>query len=123
VNDNAEAMPWADASFDAVSSVFLFHELPPMPAAASSARRGACSSRRPLRGVRLGAARRQCEIEPVLYAFRPPTTSLLQGYLRDDLAALLTEAGFAVESGEPHLYRRWWWPAVRRARRGGPGRS
>ncbi|MBX3025303.1 class I SAM-dependent methyltransferase [bacterium] len=105
VNENAEAMPWADASFDAVASVFLFHELP------SDARRRVAEEM--FRVVKPGGAVVVCdsaqladsrEIEPVLRhfpaAYHEP---YYKGYLRDDLAALLAEAGFAVESSEPHL--------------------
>jgi ubiquinone/menaquinone biosynthesis C-methylase UbiE len=105
VNDNAEAMPWADASFDAVSSVFLFHELP-----ADARRRVAREAWRVLRpGGRFvvcdsAQLADSAEIEPVLYAFPAAYHEpYYKGYLRDDLAALLAEVGFAVESSEPHL--------------------
>jgi ubiquinone/menaquinone biosynthesis C-methylase UbiE len=105
VNDNAEAMPWADGAFDAVASVFLFHELP------FDARRTV--AREMLRVVRPGGTVVVCdsaqladsrEIEPVLRyfpaAYHEP---YYKGYLRDDLAGLLAETGFTVESSEPHL--------------------
>lgn len=105
VNDNAEAMPWAAASFDAVASVFLFHELP------SDARRRVAAEM--FRVVRPGGTVVVCDsaqladsgqIEPVLRhfpaAYHEP---YYKGYLRDDLAALLAEVGFTVESSEPHL--------------------
>ena len=105
VNDNAEEMPWADASFDAVASVFLFHELP------SDARRRV--ARQALRVLKPGGRFVVCDsaqladsadLEPVLSYF--PATyhePYYKGYLRDDIAALLAEVGFTVESSEPHL--------------------
>lgn len=105
VNDNAEAMPWADASFDAVTSVFLFHELP------ADARRRVASEA--FRVVKPGGAFVVCDsaqladsgdIEPVLYAFPAAYHEpYYKGYLRDDLAAMLAAVGFEVESCEPHL--------------------
>lgn len=105
VNDNAEAMPWADASFDAVASVFLFHELP-----ADARRRVAKEALRVLRpGGRLvvcdsAQLADSAEIEPVLHLFHATYHEpYYKGYMRDDLAALLAECGFEVESSEPHL--------------------
>ncbi|MGD9763515.1 MAG: class I SAM-dependent methyltransferase [Candidatus Binatia bacterium] len=105
VNDNAEAMPWAADHFDAVTSVFLFHELP------SDARR------RVMREVwrvlkpggrfvvsdsaQLSDSR---DIEPVLHRFPASYHEpYYAGYLRDDLGEVMRECGFALEASTPHL--------------------
>ncbi len=105
VNDNAEAMPWADGQFDAVTSVFLFHELP-----SDVRRRVMCEVFRVLKpggrfvvcdSAQLADSR---DIEPVLYRF--PATyhePYYPGYLRDDLADIMRACGFEVEVSAPHL--------------------
>ena len=103
--ENAEALPWADASFDVVTSVYLFHELP------SNARRNV--AREMFRVVRPGGLvviedsaqlSESAELATVLREFpREFHEPFYAKYLEDDLAALLREAGFVVESTEPHL--------------------
>jgi ubiquinone/menaquinone biosynthesis C-methylase UbiE len=105
VNDNAEAMPWSDDHFDAVTSVFLFHELP------SDARRRVV--REVLRVLKPGGRfvvsdsaqlADSAELEPVLLGFPAAYHEpYYKGYLRDDLAAVMRDCGFEVESSEPHL--------------------
>ncbi|TMQ13438.1 MAG: class I SAM-dependent methyltransferase, partial [Deltaproteobacteria bacterium] len=103
--ENAEALPFADAAFDVVTSVYLFHELP------RNTRRAV--AREMFRVVRPGGLiviedsaqlAESAEIASALRAF--PTEfhePFYDDYLEDDLAALLGEVGFAVESVEPQL--------------------
>jgi ubiquinone/menaquinone biosynthesis C-methylase UbiE len=103
--ENAESLPWADATFDVVTSVYLFHELP------RNARRNVV--REMLRVVRPGGLvviedSAQLSDSPQLAGalknfpreFHEP---FYGDYLEDDLAALLDEAGLHVASSEPHL--------------------
>ena len=103
--ENGEALPWADATFDAVTSVYMFHELP------RNARRNVC--REMFRVVRPGGL---VVIEDsAQLADSPELGEVLGGfpadfhepffadYLEDDLARVLAEVGFAVESSTPHL--------------------
>ena len=103
--ENAEALPFADAAFDVVTSVYLFHELP------RNTRRAV--AREILRVVRPGGLvviedsaqiAESAEIASALRAF--PTEfhePFYADYLEDDLAALLAEVGFEVESSEPQF--------------------
>jgi ubiquinone/menaquinone biosynthesis C-methylase UbiE len=103
--ENAEALPFADAAFDVVTSVYLFHELP------RNTRRAV--AREMLRVVRPGGLvviedsaqiAESAEIASALRAF--PTEfhePFYADYLEDDLAALLAEVGFEVESSEPQF--------------------
>lgn len=103
--ENAEALPWADATFDVVTSVYLFHELP------RNARRNVV--REMLRVLRPGGLlvledsaqlAESAEIASALREFpREFHEPFYQDYLDDDLAALPGEVGFEVESSEPHL--------------------
>lgn len=103
--ENAEALPWADATFDIVTSVYLFHELP------RNARRNVV--REMLRVVRPGGLVvledsaqlvDGAEIATALREFpREFHEPFYADYLKDDLAELLAECGFLVEATEPHL--------------------
>lgn len=103
--ENAEQLPWADATFDVITSVYLFHELP------RNARRNVIAEAwRVLRpgGLLVLEDSAQPSDSPDLAAalgnfsaeFHEP---FYQDYLDDDLAALVGERGFRVESVEPHL--------------------
>jgi ubiquinone/menaquinone biosynthesis C-methylase UbiE len=105
IADNAEAMPLADERFDAVTSVFLFHELPP-----EARRRVMREARRVLvpGGCFVVCDSAQLvdstELQPVLSDFAATYHEpYYKGYLRDDLAAVMTECGFEVEDSMPHL--------------------
>ena len=103
--DNAERLPWADATFDAVTSVYLFHELP------RNARRNVV--RELARVVAPGGVvvvedsaqpSDSPELAAVLHDFpREFHEPFYEDYLADDLAVLLAEHGLVVESVEPHL--------------------
>ncbi len=103
--ENAEQLPWADATFDVVTSVYMFHELP------RNARRNAV--REMLRVLRPGGLvvledsaqpSESPELAPVLHGFpREFHEPFYEDYLDDDLGALLREVGFAVDAVEPHL--------------------
>ncbi|MGH7789696.1 MAG: class I SAM-dependent methyltransferase [Candidatus Binatia bacterium] len=103
--DNAEAMPLADGQFDAVTSVFLFHELP-----SDARRRVMREAWRVLkpggRFVVLDSAQLadSAELEPVLASFPASYHEpYYKGYLRDDLAAVMRTCGFEVEESAPQL--------------------
>jgi len=103
--DNAEDMPWADGTFDVVTSVFLFHELPP------KVRRIVASEM--IRVVKPGGTVVVCDsaqlsdspqLDDVLHAFPESYHEpFYRSYLRDDLAALFAEAGLEITGDEPHL--------------------
>jgi ubiquinone/menaquinone biosynthesis C-methylase UbiE len=103
--ENAEALPWSDASFDVVTSVYLFHELP------SNARRNV--AREMFRVLRPGGLlviedsaqlSESAEIGTALREFpREFHEPFYDKYLDDDLAAMFREAGFVIEATEAHL--------------------
>jgi ubiquinone/menaquinone biosynthesis C-methylase UbiE len=103
--ENAEALPFADGAFDAVTSVYLFHELP------RNTRRAV--AREMLRVVRPGGLvvledsaqlAESAEIATALRAFPQEFHEpFYADYLDDDLAELLREVGFSVESSEPQF--------------------
>src|SRR4051812_34390582 len=103
--ENAEALPFADGAFDVVTSVYLFHELP------RNTRRAV--AREMLRVVRPGGLvvledsaqlAESAEIASPLRAFPDEFHEpFYADYLEDDLAEVLREVGFSVESSEPQF--------------------
>jgi ubiquinone/menaquinone biosynthesis C-methylase UbiE len=103
--ENGEALPWADETFDVVTSTYMFHELP------RNARRNVV--REMLRVVRPGGLvviedsaqlSESAELESVLRGFpREFHEPFYADYLEDDLGALLEEVGFGQVGTEPHL--------------------
>ena len=103
--ENAEHLPYRDAHFHVVTSVYLFHELP------KDARRNV--AREMFRVLAPGGL--VVVEDSAQHADSPELTGVLagfpaeyhepyyKGYLDHDLADLLAEAGFVVESSEPHL--------------------
>lgn len=103
--ENAEALPFADATFDVATSVYLFHELP------RATRRNV--ARELFRVVRPGGLIvledsaqlvESAEISAALRSFPGEFHEpFYADYLEDDLAQLLREVGFEVESTEPQF--------------------
>ncbi|MEO7736113.1 MAG: class I SAM-dependent methyltransferase [Kofleriaceae bacterium] len=103
--ENAEALPFADATFDVATSVYLFHELP------RNTRRNVV--RELFRVVRPGGLVvledsaqlvESAEIATALRSFPGEFHEpFYADYLEDDLAQLLREVGFVVESSEPQF--------------------
>ena len=103
--ENAEALPWADATFDVVTSVYLFHELP------RNARRNVV--REMLRVVKPGGLvviedsaqpSESPDLEAVLHGFpRDFHEPFYEDYLEDDLGRLLAEVGFVDVATRPAL--------------------
>jgi len=105
VVENAERLPYVDGHFDVVTSVYLFHELP------RNARRNVVREMfRVLKPGGLVVLEDSAQpsdspgIAEVLGGFPAEYHEpYYKGYLQDDLAVMLAEHGFAVESSEPHL--------------------
>lgn len=108
VADNAEAMPFADQTFDAVTCVFLFHELP------SDARRNVVAEAfRVLRPGGLFAVLDSAQLDtasdiafflesfPKLYH-----EPYYKGYLRDPLPIMFSDLGFEVLRDTTHFVSR-----------------
>ncbi len=103
--ENGEALPWSDATFDAVTSVYMFHELP------RNARRNVM--REMFRVLRPGGlvviedsaqVSESPELADVLHGFpRDFHEPFYADYLADDLGATLREVGFDVVATQPHL--------------------
>jgi len=103
--ENGEALPWADETFDVVTSTYMFHELP------RNARRNVV--REMLRVVRPGGlvvledsaqTSESPELAGVLRGFpKDFHEPFYADYLEDDLGALLDEVGFDIKATEPHL--------------------
>lgn len=108
VSENAEAMPFADATFDSLSSVFLFHELP------KDARRNVMAEAfRVLKpgGLFCVLDSAQLDDAPELATFfgnfhRLYHEPYYKGYLADPLPQLLSEAGFDVVDDRDHFVSR-----------------
>lgn len=104
IRANAEAMPYADATFDAVISVFLFHELP------GPARQNVINEMS--RVVKPGGVVVICDsvqlldspelketMEAFMQTFHEP---YYRDYIHDDLGVRLQQAGCAVLRRETH---------------------
>jgi ubiquinone/menaquinone biosynthesis C-methylase UbiE len=105
VAENAERMPFGDGSFDAATSIFLFHELP------KQARRNVLSEMH--RVVRPGGLAVLCDSaqpndSPELEYFMDMFPKLyhepyFKSYVSDPLETALEESGFRVRSARPHF--------------------
>lgn len=105
VVENAETLPFSSGYFDAVTCVFMFHELPK-----PVRRRVAREVRRVLapggRFVICDSAQLSdsAAVEDVLLGFpKSYHEPFYRGYLSDDLAGVMGEAGLAVIESRPHL--------------------
>jgi len=103
VNGNAEALPFADASFDCLTNVFLFHELP-LRARQNTLR----EMRRVLRpgGLLVLEDSAQLSDSPELRVFlenfgRDMNEPFFLDYLNEPLEPELERAGFRIDSVSP----------------------
>ena len=103
--ENAEHLPYADGTFDVVTSVYLFHELP-----RNARRRVLAEALRVLRPGGLLVIEDSAqptdapELAGVLADFPGDYHEpFYRDYLKDDLAELLTSVGFTVDAVEPHV--------------------
>jgi ubiquinone/menaquinone biosynthesis C-methylase UbiE len=104
--ENAESLPWRDGYFDALVSVYLFHEIP------KDVRRTVL--REMWRVLKPGGSlviedsaqyAEASEIASYLDAFsREMHEPYYRGYLQDDLAEALRETGFVVDEVSPCLF-------------------
>ena len=110
VQGNAEAMPFADGCFQAVTCVFLFHELP-----AEARQNVICEAFRLLEpgGVLVLADSVQLQDSPefkvVMDNFRRIFHEpYYRDYLSDSIETRLSRAGFAAIAAESHFMTRIW---------------
>src|SRR5690349_9613355 len=106
--ENGEALPYADATFDVVTSVYLFHELP-----RNARRRVIAEMARVVRpgglvviedsAQRADSPELAAALENFPQDFHEP---FFADYLEDDLAAALEGAGLEVTARESHLVAR-----------------
>jgi ubiquinone/menaquinone biosynthesis C-methylase UbiE len=102
---NAEALPFEDASFDVVTSIFMLHELP------RRVRRAVLSEMQrvlvPGGSLVLADAAQPSDSPDLTPALRQFSADLhepfFSDYLKDDLAALLRATGFSVRGVSPHF--------------------
>jgi len=104
VVDNAESMPFQTGSFDAVTSIFLFHELP------RATRRRVLGEM--LRVAKPGAPVVVCDsaqridsevLQPALEGFaRTYHEPFYLDYVGDPLESAMAEVGFEVATSRPH---------------------
>jgi ubiquinone/menaquinone biosynthesis C-methylase UbiE len=110
VQGNAEAMPFAEGSFQALSCIFLMHEL---PGAARQQVLAECFRVLEPGGMLVLADSVQLadspEFEVMLENFRRLFHEpYYRDYIGDDIEARLAQAGFIETRGETHLMTRVW---------------